>query len=269
MKPEIKESALLVHIEHSKPIVVREFVSSLDAIGELFSYYVQKNGECKDMAKAELYVEKVEHGSIDIYLCELASAVILPFIENANLIMEFGAHLKQVIDYFAHGKGNKPDLSIQEYKNLKDVFAITAGDNNGTTSIAVVDKNNSKSVFNHCTFNFIDSNSAQNQISKEIESRKDTQPNADGIYRRVLMTVYQIRNDNTDKGNKAIIENIFKKRKLNLLFQTDELKTRMLHSDENPTKKAFQVDIEVQTINEKPFAYKVLAIHDIMDIEDD
>ena len=259
--------AILVHIEHSKPIEVSEFVKSINAIGNLFSTFAKKNGSTKDMSQAKLYVEKIEEGCIDIFLVENVMASMLPFVENMNILLEFSLYLKGAIEYFAKGKGRKPDLELQEMRDLKDVFAITSGDNHGETSIGALAKENKGCIFNGCTFNFQESNSAQNQLERAIEVSRKSNP-AGEMYTRQLMTIYQMRSDrHTDYGNKAVIDAI-SKRKLGVVFETEDLKEKILHSDENPTKKAFLVDVIVQTVNGKPAAYKVMALHDIVDLEE-
>ena len=70
-----------------------------------------------------------------------------------------------------------------------------------------------------------------------------------------------------DKGNKAIIEEI-SKNKIPVVFDTDELKNRILNSDSNPVKRAFFVDVEVKTINSRIVAYNVLALHDVIDLDE-
>ena len=83
------------------------------------------------------------------------------------------------------------------------------------------------------------------------------------------MQIYQVRSDaDSNTGNKAIIDEIFKGKKVSLLFDSDELKNEILFSNSNPTRTGYQVDVKVQTINGKPQAYKVLALHDIMELSD-
>lgn len=60
MEQKNNVDAILFHIEHSKPIEISEFVTSLNAIGNLFSLFAKKNGDCKEAAKSKLYVEKIE-----------------------------------------------------------------------------------------------------------------------------------------------------------------------------------------------------------------
>lgn len=260
-------NALLVHIEHSKPIEIAEFVSSLNAVGNLFSSFAQSKGDSKELSQAKLYVEKIEEGCIDIILCEVVAASLIPFAENMNIIFEFSSYIKSVLDYFTKGSGSTPILSLQEGKSFRDLMIVTAGDNKGEMTIGAINKDNKGDIFNNCTFNFQESNSAQNQLEKEIESIKSIQP-TDEVYSRVLMTIYQMRSDmNTDTGNKAIIDSISKK-KIGIVFETDDLKSCILNSEYNPAKKAFLVDVVVQTVNEKLAAYKVMALHDTIDLDE-
>ena len=60
MEQKNNVDAILFHIEHSKPIEISEFVTSLNAIGNLFSLFAKKNGDCKEAAKSKLYVEKID-----------------------------------------------------------------------------------------------------------------------------------------------------------------------------------------------------------------
>lgn len=263
-----KTNALLVHIEHSKPIEISEFISSLNAVGSLFSGFAQNKGDSKELSQAKLYVEKIEEGCIDIILCETVTACLIPFMENINIIFEFSSYIKSVLEYFTKGIGPRPSLNLQEGKNFRDLLTVTAGDNKGEMTIGAINKDNKGHIFNNCTFNFQESNSAQNQLEKEVESIKIIQP-TDEVHYRELMTIYQMRSDmNTDTGNKAVIDSISKK-KLGVVFETDELKSRILNSDYNPTKKAFLVDVVAQTINGKQAAYKVIALHDTIDLDED
>lgn len=261
-----KVNALLIHIEHSKPIELNEFTTSLNAIGGLFSSFAQLNGESKEMSQSKLYVEKIENGCIDIFLCETVASCMLPFMENMNIILEFSSYIKSVLEYFTLGKGDRPELSLQEAKGFKDLLNITANDNKGEMSIGAIAKGDKNNIFHNCTFNFSGSNSAQNQLDKEIEELKTVQP-MDGIFSRQLMKIYQVRGDMaSNAGNKAVIDAISNK-KLNVVFETDELKHKILNSADNPIRKAYLVDVLLMTIEGKPAAYKVIALHDTIPLD--
>ncbi len=262
-------NALLVHIQHSKPVEISEFTNSLNAVGNLYSSYMKKHGLTKEATNAKLYVSKIEEGSIDVILQDLVLGTMIPFFENANTMIEFATFVKGAISYFAKGQGEKPDLSIQDCKDLKEVMTITAGDKNGTMEIGAINSADKSLVFVGCAFNFTESNSAQNQLAKEIEALRVIAP-ADNTYTRQLMKIYQMRSDmSNDKGNKAIIDSIAPKKKVGVVFETDDLKERILNSDENPAKKAYLVDVVVQTIDGKLAAYKVTSLHDVIDLEEE
>ena len=81
------------------------------------------------------------------------------------------------------------------------------------------------------------------------------------------MKIYQVRGDMTSNtGNKAVIDAISNK-KLNVVFETDELKHKILNSEDNPIRKAYLVDVLLMTIEGKPAAYKVIALHDIIPLD--
>ena len=262
-----KDTALLIKITHSQPIEVKDFVATMNSIGNLFDDFCKENGDSADARKAKLYVEKIEHGSIEIFLTEAVTALALPYIENINLIMEFAGHIKNVIQYFTQGKGDKPKLTQRELKNYKDVFAITAGDNKGKTEIGAIETGNKENIFNNCTFNYFESNAAQNQIERAEKELKDSEP-SEKIYERQLMTIFQMRgNMGTDTGNRAIVDNLSSK-SFPVVFETDELKREILNNDENPTKKGFLVDVIIQTIGGKPAVYKIIRLHEIISLDD-
>lgn len=49
MEQKNNVDAILFHIEHSKPIEISEFVTSLNAIGNLFLYLQRKMGIAKKL----------------------------------------------------------------------------------------------------------------------------------------------------------------------------------------------------------------------------
>ncbi len=90
----------------------------------------------------------------------------------------------------------------------------------------------------------------------------------DDIKSSVLMTWFQARNDLKSKiGNKGVIEELSKK-PLNITFDNDEIKETILHGDINPFNTAYVVDVKIQTIHDKPVAYKVVKLHDYFDINE-
>jgi len=58
-----------------------------------------------------------------------------------------------------------------------------------------------------------------------------------------LLTFFQARNDSKSRiGNKGIIEQLSDK-PLNVVFETDKLKRKILYSDKNPLTISYFVDV--------------------------
>lgn len=266
--PSQQDTALLVHIEHSKPIEISDFVSTMTALNSLYSSYVRENGFCKDVAQSKLYIEKIKDGCIDILLRDIVAGSVLPFAENANTIMEFSKHLKGVYEYFTKGAGEKPRLDAQDCQNLHDALNIVSNDQKGEMTIGAVVNGNITNVFNNCTMCFGNGNSTQNQLLKTREDAGLAKCQPEETKMAQLMTIYQMVGDMTkNRGNKAVISAISPK-KIGLVFETDELKQKILGMDSNPTKKAFSVDVVLQYVGDRLAAYKVTALHDIISLED-
>lgn len=258
-------NVLRIHIKNSQPVDVSDFTKTMSTFGTLFSNFAQKNGKSKEEANAKLYVSKIIEGSIDIHLVELASLAVIPFVENSNLILDFAKHIKSIYDYFVLSKGDEPELNVPELKGVHDMVSIPANDRNGLMTVQVINDNAGNVIFEGCTFNHIEGNGIQNQSDNALKERKALSNEGD-IYRKQLMTIYQVRKDGADRGNKGVIDAI-SDRKLGLVFDSDTLEDDILRSAQNPMLKGYIVDVIVQTVQGKPAAYKIMALHDVIDLD--
>lgn len=262
---ENNQKILRIHISNSKPVEVSDFTRTMSAFGTMFSCFAQKNGKSKEEANARLYVSKIVEGSIDIHLVELATASMLPFIENTNLVIEFAKHIKSIYDYYISGNGKKPDLSVPELKGAHDMMSVTANDKGSNMAVQVINGDVDRVIYEGCTFNFIEGNSIQNQSARELKDMKMISDEGD-VYSRQLMTIFQVQKGGNQTGNKGIIDAISDK-KMGLVFDSDELRNKILRSDDNPMKKGYVVDVIVLTASGKPVAYKILNLHDVIDLD--
>lgn len=261
-----RDTALLFKVTHSKPIEMKDFVATMNSLAYLFEGFAKENADSAEGRKAKLYVEKIEQGCIEFFLQEVVTACALPFMENFNTILGFADYLGTLVRNAIAGR-NETRLSIPELKALSDLFSINAADPHGITEFGAIRRDSPNYSFNNCTFNFQDSNTAQNQVKRTIEEKELESP-SEKVYERQLMTIFQMRGDmNTNTGNKAVIDALSKKA-LSVVFETDELKHQILNNDDNPTKQAYLVDVVIQTIGGKQIAYKVMALHDIIPMED-
>lgn len=266
---ESKDTAIRVHIKHTKPVEVNEFVASVTSVSNLFSSYMKENAECKEEVKTKLYVEKIIEGSIDIWLVAPALVGLIAFAENANKLCDFVKHINDFIAHFTRGLNPEKKYTLSELRDLKELLTPTSTDREGQITIDAININTSQVVTQGTPVAFDSSNSIQNQIEREIEIRKSTEI-SDGIHKKVLMQIYQLRNTaDSNIGNKAIIDDIFVGKKLPVVFETDALKSEILYSEANPTRTGFIVDVEVKTIEGKPKAYNIVGLSDSFPIDEE
>jgi hypothetical protein len=259
--PDIR---LIIKIENSRPIELLDLTKSLVSLASQFDSYVEKNADSKENREAKLYVKEIKSGSVVLELIELATIGMIPFLENMNTIIGFAKHCKSAIDYFLKNDGKKPDLTPVDYKEFCTILNPVAKDIGSQFNMSTTINGNIELHFN---LNSTESNALQNMFKKEIDQLKLPEQ-TDEVQSSVLLTWFQARNDTKSSiGNKGVIEELSKK-PLNITFENDEIKERMIHGDLNPFNTAYVVDVKIQTVQEKPAAYKIVKLHESFDIDD-
>ena len=255
---------LIIKIENKRPIELFDLTRSLVSLASQFDSYVEKNADSKENREAKLYVKEIKSGSVVLELIEIATIGMIPFIENMNTIIGFAKHCKSAIDYFLKNEGKKPDLSPTDFRELSTILNPVAKDHGSQFNMSTTINGNVEINFN---LSSTETNALQNIFKKEIEQLRLPEQKEE-VQSSVLLTWFQARNDTKSTvGNKGVIEEISKK-PMNITFENDEIKEMMLHGDLNPFNTAYVVDVKIQTIQEKPAAYKIIRLHESFDIEE-
>lgn len=260
----IQDVRLVIKIENKRPIELLDLTKSLVSIATQFDSYVDKNADSKENREAKLYVKEIKSGSVILELIELATVGMIPFIENTNTILGFVEYCKKAVNFFLKNEGEKPELKPTDYRDFSTILNPISKDNGSQFNLSTTINGN---VELHLNLSSTDTNALQNIFKKELEQLKIPEQ-LDDIKPSVLMIWFQARNDlKSTIGNKGVIEEISKK-PLNITFETDEIKEKMLHSDINPFNTVFVVDVKIQTIQDKPIAYKIVKLHAFFDINE-
>lgn len=264
MGTEIQDVRLVLTINNKQPVELLDLTRSLVALSTNFDRYATTHGDTKENKAAKLYVKEVRSGSIIVELVEYATVGVIPFAENVNTILDFTNYFKEAVNYFLKGEGKDPELSPSEMREISAIVATTAKDKGSQLNICTT-VNGDVTVNINLSYN--DSNAIQNVVNTKLRKLKHPET-TDDIEQKVVLTFFQARSDKTSKiGNKGTIESIDKK-PMNIIFDTDGLKTEILHSDTNPLKTAYVVDARVETINDKPSIYRILQLHEYFDLDD-
>ena len=259
-------STLKIEFKNTKPVDIADFTTTLTAIGNLYSSFAIKHGKTGEQAKARLVVEKVQEGSI-VFFVQQAMIDMLPLFDGFNILVEFAKNIDAIKDWFLYRKGREPEMTINDFRDMRDMNSLVSNDNGSTMSISVLDDNRMV-VYEGCTFNFSDGNQMREQMATQIVAKRE--PTTENVHRNQVMKVYQHRIDaKSETGNKAIIDAIFPGKHMNLMFASPELKSMILFSKDNPANRLFLVDVIVKTVEGKPVGYLVTSLNDSFDIEDE
>lgn len=208
--------------------------------------------------KSKLYIHQIKSGSILIDLVDLYP-VALVFMNDSNTIIEFAKFLKSTVDFFLNRGEHNPEIDKQSIKEISKIIDPVAKDRGGQLNVAA---QNISTGDIHVTFNIntIESNAIQNKVADQLALLNLSQKTN---YTKVLFYWYQARNDMESKtGFLGVVDSITPK-PLKVYFAEDDFKLKMISSDAmNPFNYAFVVDLDVETFEGKPFAYKILQLHE-------
>lgn len=265
MGTEIQDIRLIITINNKQPVELLDLTKSLVALSTNFDRYTSEHGETKENREAKLYVKEIRSGSIIVELIELATVGMIPFADNVNTILDFANYFKTAVNFFLKGEGEDPELSPSELKEISTIVGPVAKDKGSQLNISTTVNGNLTLNFN---LNSNESSTIQNIFNRELKKLKLPEI-VDDAEERVVLTFFQARSDKSSKiGNKGTIESLNKK-PMNIVFDTEELKAEILHSDINPLKTAYVVDVKIETINEKPSIYRVIKLHEYFDLQED
>ena len=259
---ETKEIRLIIEIQNKQPLELLDLTRSLVSLASQFNSYALRYGDSKENREAKLYVKEIRSGSVILELIEMATIGVLPFIENMNTVVGFAKHIKSAYDFFLGKSDKKPEMNVNDYKDLSQIINPIANDNGSQLNMSTTVNGN---VELHLHISSVESNAIQNVIQVTQKMLKASEVD-DDIRTNVLLTWYQARNDmKSAVGNKGIIESLTDK-PMNIIFDNDDLKEKMLHG-ENPFTTVFVVDVKMQNVNGRLAAYKVVKLHDTFEIE--
>lgn len=150
----------------------------------------------------------------------------------------------------------KPAITKTSLENLSQIVEPVCKDNGAQLNMSTTVNNYGTMIF---AMNSEQTNAVQNRIRRELELLKEP---VSGEHKHVVMYLYQARNDaSSNAGDRAIIESI-SKASVKTEFADDDMKFSVLHpTGGNPFEYAYVVDVDVETVHDRPVLYKVKAIH--------
>jgi hypothetical protein len=229
--PIIDDSAavLQVRIQNESPVAVEDLAASLHALGDEFREWLAESAERTVTDDVQLFVRELRSGSIIAELVAL-TPLALPFLENANSIIDFASHLRHGFEFLLGRLRSGPELPQHTYQNLCTIAEPVAKDSASQLNVSTIVNGD---VHNHIHLSSIEANAAQSSARRRI---KDVKVPVTGLHDRVVMSLHQARNDSkSSAGDRAIIESIHS-RPVKLIFATEALKGPPQESLELPKR---------------------------------
>ena len=253
---------LRIEIKNTEPVELMDLTHSLSSLADEYRKFLSKTETMVDTDNVKLYVKEIKTGSIITELTALAP-LALPFVEHTVTLIKYAEYLKTMFEYLT-GKTGKPKEAIekQTFQNLANIIEPVAKDKGSQFNIGAMTVNGDVTV--NISLSSLEANAAQNTARREVERLLEP---VTGLHTQVLMYLFQARNDmSSTTGDKAIIESLHPG-PVKTVFANERIKSKVLSDESNLFKKAFIVDVSVETIAGVPKLYRVSEIHDIFDRE--
>lgn len=265
---------LTLTLNNSQPIPLSSFVKAFTSLAEEYSKAVREDAEFED-SDAEIYVKEVRSGSIIADLVPIATS-IAPLIaseaDKVYLAIEFVKKWEERLTDFANGVLPEK-TSRKELKTVVDAVEAIARDPNASSKLeAATFEDGERNVRASFTFRTEEAKQITDVIEGEFK-RLDEKQHSD--HERVLMVF--TRSDVGDapvgkrSGEKVVVSELSDK-PLALTYGSElaeeQIKHEIRETDENVYKKGFIVDLKVQSVGERPVAYSIVHVHQIIELPD-
>lgn len=268
-----KQIGLRYHLDNNKPVDLMTFTKGLQALHDEYIHYIQRTEGAR--AKAGLNIYKVEEGSIIFELIEALPVAVndaLGLFEGASTILQFGQYFLQFIKALTKGEDiPEAGSNSRSLSNIVTFIEPLASNPNSKLTVSIVDRvGGDVTVYNNCTIgmNSTEGNALQNRAENVKEHISQEVLKTEEVKAKVLLRLVQINKEQVTQQDRGIIED-FSEKKRKLLFEDESIKMRLMQGSENPFKYLHLVDAIAMFHGGKIVAYRIIALRDSFDPEDE
>jgi hypothetical protein len=265
---------ILLTLDTKQPIEVNNFVSAFTSLSNQYHKFVGANYP-NVSPDIDIYVAEIQPGSIVADLIAWASSTLAPVGLDLqrqiidHFVRSIGARLTA---YFTPG-GRVPEATKSDLGDFIGVVQAIATDPNATSKIeAAIYEDKQKKILAAVRFDTSQARVAAKEIATHlIELEHKTASD----HERVLMVFVQSNIKDAElgrrTGERVVIQSISDK-DLPVIYASELAEQRIKHeireADENVFKRGFVVDVNVEVRNERPVAYRVTNVHQVIDLPD-
>lgn len=270
------DTHLILRIETKQPVELNDFVAAFVGFGSQFERHHDREFP-NENSSAGFYVREVRAGSIIAELVPYAGAAVAPAFNEVMSAIKHANDMKKFVENYATGLtkyfkpgGRDPKATKGDLADFHKTVRAVAHDQSASLSLAMYENGEQRVAFQ---FNTAQAREAEHNI---LEHRQELERTTVADHSKVLMvfTKTGVAHAKTGKrsGETVQIEAIHP-RPLPIVYASTLAEERIRHeiaeADENVYKKAFDVDVNVEMRADKPIAYRLVAVHDVIDLPDD
>lgn len=259
-----------VIIANHDPLDLIDFTASLTAMAREHESRLKASNPKIDIDETRLLIVDIRKGSVVLELLPIL-APIISTAEVTNTAVAFVEHLGRAFSILQKPKGRIENPTTAQLKNMSDAVQVIANDSAGQLKIAAKYQNG------QVIQEFIVTKAEAMQIAQNAyDQRKEIEKKESAEFKMVLMRLHQTSADSLkiDKrtSEKGIVERIDGTPRT-LIYASDlagqRIKSEILQADGNPFQKGFIVDLDVETVNGSPRVYRIVEVHDVIDLDDE
>ncbi len=271
----IEQDSIVFRIERETPISLERLTFGMMALGAEYERFVKSEHPKISPPEAELLVQRVTEKCIWIELIGAISPV-LQGMDNIIIFSEFVKMLGVKLGALTAPEGRIEDTTTKELVNLTRMMETIVGDTQGEAEIIALNYNSeTKEKTTQVRIVYKAKDSQLIIDNAEAQIREITGPESN-VHNGVLMRLFQTNLGEAvadrSSGEKGIIESITD-RPRRLIYASDlagqRIKSAWAEEGQNPYELGFVVDVDVQMVDDKPRAYRIMDVHEIFPLDED
>lgn len=276
---EAGQPFIRLKLDIDEPVEIGEFVGSFLAISSQYDRFMQREHP-KESGGARLFVREVRVGCIEADLVPwgLAAGGLLVgavrLMSGANTVHEFVERWGGTLSWMGKKKGKRLEGAAKSDLQaiMQQLAPIVSVSGSKIEISAIRFENGAQNV---SAFHVVTSSEAAVAVENAAEQKREMEQTTDADHNRVLMRFTRTDTKRGKVGKKAIekavIESISSK-ELAVIYASDLSEQRIRHEiveRESVYWKGFVVDVNVEYSQGKPVAYRVMHVHDVIELATD
>lgn len=260
---------LVLTLDLDEPVEIEAFARVFAGLGGMFDDYLREDHP-KMRGTANMYVREVRKGSI---IADLVPTIpdMVGYMDNVLIVAGFGAMFsKRVRRLFTGSWLENPSKS--QLQHVSDVLTAVAQDRNGKATLEAVefheDGEKRDLIITYTSSEALTATRVIEDQKRSLDAKEGAdKPRALLVFERPARS---IAGAGKRTGEQAVIEDVTAK-PLPVIYASEmaEQSIKRAFQAENVFKQGFVVDVNVERRGGKPVAYRIMDLHQIIELPED